>query len=321
MLAAVAQYPPPYNAPGPYGTPPPPMPAADRVRSAWQQRYESDYIFSFWTAFGWTLLTCGIYGFYVLYQQMRRSRDHNRRRVELLDAAMTFAWEQAHEQGKTEQVRPAFERMAPQMAVLRQQTTEFRDPALWVVIDIVTGGIARFVAYVFLDMDLVTHDHAEGAIEAELSQVYAELGTPLTPPDPGRLKGRHNYVGPHHRNDCVVRHLRALVAVRPHGRGQPSLRTQLAVGRLPRGRCAATTRRHAECRVAAPRRHADSTVRTAAAVRTAGRARNAAPTSRRPTSRRPTSDAPPPDAPPPDTPPPSDTPPPAPPSGPPPFEP
>ena len=51
------------------------------------------------------------------------------------------------------------------------------------------------VAYVFLDMDLVTHDHAEGAIEAELSQVYAELGTPLTPPDPGRLKGRHNYVG------------------------------------------------------------------------------------------------------------------------------
>jgi hypothetical protein len=194
MLAAVAQYQPPSNAPGPYGAAPP-MPASDRVRAAWQRRYETDYVFAFWTAFGWTLLTCGIYGFYVLYQQVRRSRDHNRRRIELLDAAMTFAWEQAHEQGQTEQVRPAFERMAPQMAVLRQQATEFRDPALWLLIDIVTGGIARYVAYVFLDMDLVTHDHAEGAIEAELSQVYAELGTPLTPPDPGRLKGRHNYVG------------------------------------------------------------------------------------------------------------------------------
>ena len=192
MLAAVSQYPPPY---GTYGAPPPPMPAADRVRLAWQRRYETDYIFNFWTALGWTILTCGFYGIYIVYQLIRRVRDHNQRRIELLDAAMAYAWEQAHAKGMTEQVRPAFERMAPHMAVLRGQTTEFRDPAIWAVLAFVASGIVQIIVYIFNDMDLVTHDHAEGAIEAELSQVYAELGTPITPPDPGRLKGRHNYVG------------------------------------------------------------------------------------------------------------------------------
>ena len=45
--------PPPYLAP----PPPPAPPASDRVRMAWQRRHESDYIFDFWTALGWTILT------------------------------------------------------------------------------------------------------------------------------------------------------------------------------------------------------------------------------------------------------------------------
>jgi hypothetical protein len=56
-------------------------PTAERVRIAWQQRHDSDYVFSFWTAFGWSVLTCGIYLFYVFYPLMRRDRDHIRRRV------------------------------------------------------------------------------------------------------------------------------------------------------------------------------------------------------------------------------------------------
>src|SRR5579864_2232464 len=78
------------GAPGP-----PSVPTAERIRLAWQRRPETDYIFNFWTAFGWTVLTLGIYGFYVFYQLVRRMRDHNARRLELLDAATTVAWEQA----------------------------------------------------------------------------------------------------------------------------------------------------------------------------------------------------------------------------------
>lgn len=63
------------------------MPTADRVHAAWQGRADTDYIFDYWTALGWTILTFGIYGFYVFYQLVRRMRDHNACRVELFDAA------------------------------------------------------------------------------------------------------------------------------------------------------------------------------------------------------------------------------------------
>jgi hypothetical protein len=184
---------PPLPSVAPYSAPPQPS-AADRVRMAWQRRHETDYIFDFWTALGWTILSCGFYGFYVLYQLVRRDRDHNQRRVELLDAATTYAWEQASASGVAEEMQPAFERISMHMAVLRQQTTQFRDPIIWVVLDVIAGGIARIVAYCLMDSDLVKHDHAEGAIEAELSEIYSRLGEPTAPPDPGRLKGQHNYV-------------------------------------------------------------------------------------------------------------------------------
>ena len=150
---------------------------------AWQRRHDSDYIFDFWSALGWTVLSCGFYSFYVLFQLVRRDRDHIARRVELLDAATTFAWEQSTAQGINEELRPAFERISASMAVLRAQTTQFRDPTIWLILDFFTSSIARFVAYCLLDGDLVTHDHAEGAIEAELSEIYNRLGAATAPPD------------------------------------------------------------------------------------------------------------------------------------------
>jgi hypothetical protein len=207
MLPAVTQFPPPPQPPEPpppaqqaAPAPPPAYPVApqlspaDRVRIAWQHRHDSDYIFEFWSAFGWTVLTCGFYSLYIIYQLMRRDRDHIRRRLELLDAATTFAWERAHAQNLATELTPAFERIAPPLAQIRAATTEFRDPVIWTLIDAISGGIGRIVAYVLMDGDLVRHDRAEGAIEAELSAIYARLGAPVPPPDPGRLKAEHNYV-------------------------------------------------------------------------------------------------------------------------------
>ena len=95
---------------------PPALSAADRVRWAAQRRGETDYIFSYWSALGWTILTLGIYGFYVLYQLVRRMRDHNARRLELLDAATTAAREQAGRQGLQQELTPSFQRVAARSA-------------------------------------------------------------------------------------------------------------------------------------------------------------------------------------------------------------
>jgi hypothetical protein len=163
----------------------------DRVRVAWQGRGASDYIFSFWTALGWTILSCGLYSFYVTYQLMRRSRDHNLRRIEMLDAATAFAWQQAETRGLSAELQPNFGRISAELAVLRNQSTGFRDPVVWTLLTLF--GIVRIIMYIILDGDLVDHDRAEGAIENELSAIYARLGVSVPPPDPSRLKGRHQY--------------------------------------------------------------------------------------------------------------------------------
>ena len=96
---------------------------------AWQRRGETDYFFEYWTALGWTILTFGIYGFYVFYQLVRRMRDHNARRLELFDAALAFAWDEAGRRGLQAELTPSFQRAGAHMAVLRHMTTEFRDPS------------------------------------------------------------------------------------------------------------------------------------------------------------------------------------------------
>jgi hypothetical protein len=178
-------------------TPPPApvLPPAERVRAAYVDRPNSDYVFE---NIGMTIflmiITCGIFGYYVFYQLMRRMRDHNRRRLEMLEGATELAWQQASERGVAEELRPNFERIANHLGVLRQMTTDFRDPAIWLVIAIFTG-IGIIVGFVFLDGDLIKHDTNEGAVEAELALIYGRLGYQLPASDPARVKGKHNYAG------------------------------------------------------------------------------------------------------------------------------
>jgi hypothetical protein len=186
----------PSQMPAPPQMPPPPqITAAERVRVAAQRRDETDYIFNYWTALGWTILTLGIYGFYVFYQLVRRMRDHNARRLELLDAATTAAWEQAGRQGVQQEMAPSFERAAGHLAVLRQMTGDFREPVIWLLLAIVVRGITEIVAFVLLDQDLIRHSQAEAGAGSELSVIYGQLGQQVPSPDQVQVKGPDNYVG------------------------------------------------------------------------------------------------------------------------------
>jgi len=171
------------------------VPAAERVRVAYVDRPNTDYVFEGkGMVIFLMLVTCGIYGYFVFYQLMRRMRDHNRRRLEMLEGATELAWQRASERGIAEELRPNFERVSGHLGVLRSMTRDFRDPAVWLVIAILSG-IGIIVAFVFLDQDLVKHDQNEGAIEAELSYIYGRLGQSVPVPDAGRVKGQHNYAG------------------------------------------------------------------------------------------------------------------------------
>jgi len=174
---------------------PPPLQAVDHLHFAWQRRTETDYIFNYWTALGWTVLTLGIYSFYVFYQLVRRMRDHNIRRVEFFDAALAFAWEEAGRRGLQDELTPSFQRASAHMDVLRRMTGDFRDPVIWLVLSIIARGIVELIAFVLLDKDLVRHDHAEVGVEYELAVIFDRFGQIVPAPDQSRVKAENNYLG------------------------------------------------------------------------------------------------------------------------------
>src|SRR5205814_3355010 len=98
-----------------------------------------------------TIITCGIFGLFLFYQLIRRMRDHNRRRLELLEAANALAWERANKMGLAEELRPNFERVASHLQTLRAMTTDTRDPVLWLILAIVSGGLAVTIGLILLD--------------------------------------------------------------------------------------------------------------------------------------------------------------------------
>jgi hypothetical protein len=175
-----------------------------RIRAAYAGRNDSDYFFAnIGLDVFLTVITLNIYGLIIFYRLMRRMRDHTRRRLELLDAANEFAWHHANERGVGEELRPHFERISTNLAPLRQMATDFRDPAIWLILVLAVtlvsgfylGFIPWMIALVLLDGDLIKHDQHEGAVEAELTAVFARLGENVPAPDPRRVKGKQNYAG------------------------------------------------------------------------------------------------------------------------------
>jgi hypothetical protein len=173
----------------------PALSSSERIRVAWERQGETDYIFDFWTALGWTILTLGIFGFYAFYQLVRRMRDHNARRLELLDAAVNLGWEESGRRGLQAELTPSFQRAAAHLAVMRRMTGDFRDPVIWLLLSIIVNTLIHIIAFILLDQDLVNHDRAEVGVEYELAVIYGRLGYALPFPDTDRVKGQHNYVG------------------------------------------------------------------------------------------------------------------------------
>ncbi|HTZ07533.1 MAG TPA: hypothetical protein VMB72_00590, partial [Acidimicrobiales bacterium] len=174
----------------------PPLPVVapvDRLYAAWQRRGETDYLFDFWTALGWTVLTAGGFWFYVLFQLVRRLRDHHARRRELLGAALAFAWEQAWRRGVADELTPSFERAAAHLEAMGDVGRDGRDPAVWVALSVVSGGLLGVLAFVVMDRDLIAHDRIEAAVEYELWAIFGRLGVEVPGPDARRVKGPDRY--------------------------------------------------------------------------------------------------------------------------------
>lgn len=141
------------------------------------------------------MLSFGLFSYYIAYQLCRRMREHNMRRLQLLEAANERMWERAVAAGRGDELAPAFQRVAAHLDVLRRMTADFRDPALWLVLILVSSGIGLVVLYVLLDQDLVKHGAAEAAAEAELAALVEALGGQVPALPAPVVKAHHSYAG------------------------------------------------------------------------------------------------------------------------------
>ena len=168
--------------------------AEERIQRAVSERPSTDEVLRFWPALGWTVLTLGLYGFYVFYQLMRRARDHNRRRVRLLLAASELARQRAVARGTAETMNPAVEQVQTDVESLRAMDDGFRDPTIWLLVSLVGSGLVWLAEAILLDQDLIRYERHERAAEAQLTRLFAELGISLPAPATP-VKQPHNYVG------------------------------------------------------------------------------------------------------------------------------
>ncbi len=173
---------------------PSPLPPSERVRVAWQDRPRTDYVFDFWTAFGWAVLTFGYWGLYAFYQLIRRMRDHIARRAEFFEGAVGVLAAEIERQGRQDDLTTYLDRVRSNLWILHGYTNEFRDPVMWTLLGFFTSPIAQLVGFHLLDRDIVRYQPVVASIEADVAYVMSELGHPMTAPV-RTPKGPHNTAG------------------------------------------------------------------------------------------------------------------------------
>jgi hypothetical protein len=135
-------------------------------------RASTDFITDPGTAILLSIITCGIYGFYILYKLVQRRDEHFQRMAAVVDAAT--AQLRAKAQGREDAIAAELaqlEQIRMRMATMSAE----RGAAIWLLICIFTG-IGYFIIYYLLMKDYVEHDAVEAQFFTVMSSALVKLG-------------------------------------------------------------------------------------------------------------------------------------------------
>ena len=144
-----------------------------RTATDWQQ--------NFWPVFFLSLITCGIYGIYVLYKMLDRRQQHFERMINLRQHLIGVLKEKAEAAGRSAELEQDLSQLEGihMEATARDRAGE-KSPALWLVLSIVVGIVVYYVYY-FLNDDFRAHESNEQRFMARASEIMATLGMPDQP--------------------------------------------------------------------------------------------------------------------------------------------
>ncbi|MBC7253666.1 MAG: DUF4234 domain-containing protein [Actinobacteria bacterium] len=134
-------------------------------------RASTDFITDPGMAILLSIVTCGIYGLYIVYKLVQRRDEHFRRMAGVADAVAAL---RAKAQGREELIAPELaqlEQVRVQMAAMAAE----RGAAIWLLICMFTG-IGSLILYYLLMQDYVQHDLLEAQFFTLMSGALAKLG-------------------------------------------------------------------------------------------------------------------------------------------------
>jgi putative effector of murein hydrolase LrgA (UPF0299 family) len=136
-------------------------------------RANTDFITDPGMAILLSIITCGIYGLYILYKLVQRRDEHFQRMAAVADASIAQLRVKA--QGKEDQIAPELaqlEQIRMRMATMSAE----RGAVIWLLICIFTSIVGYAILYYLLMQDYVEHDEVEAQFFTIMSGALFKLG-------------------------------------------------------------------------------------------------------------------------------------------------
>lgn len=151
---------------------PQPLPQPNALDYWVGQRGMTDFVTDAGTAILLSILTCGIYGYFIIYKLVQRRDDHFKRMAAVVDASIQQL--RAKAGGREQEIQgelAQLEGIKNQMLTMASE----RGSAIWLLICLFTG-VGVFIIYYLLMEDYVQHDTVEAQYFTVMSSALARLG-------------------------------------------------------------------------------------------------------------------------------------------------
>ncbi len=136
------------------------------------QRVTTDFVTDPGTAILLSLITCGIYGIYIIYKLVQRRDEHFKRMAAVVDASVQQL--RARAAGREELIQQELSQLEWIRGQMLTMSSE-RGAAIWLLICIFTG-IGAYILYYLLMQDYAQHDTLEAQYFTVMSSALAKLG-------------------------------------------------------------------------------------------------------------------------------------------------
>jgi len=137
------------------------------------ERARTDWITDPGMAILLSIITCGIYGWYIIFKLVQRRDEHFKRMAGVAESAI--AQLRAKAQGREDAVAAELSQLEQVRLQMNTMSAE-RGAAIWLLIAIFTFGIGYMILYYLLMQDYVQHDAVEAQFFTLMSSALNKLG-------------------------------------------------------------------------------------------------------------------------------------------------